>query len=78
MEATIERLTERALEAVREATGGDVEYREVNSFELRRVMTELAEDGAWNEYEGNGIFDGVHLNDISDRTIAKILIRDYE
>lgn len=78
MEANIERLTKRALEAVKEATGEDVGYREVNSFELRRVMTELAEDGAWNEYEGNGIFEGVHLSDMSDRVIAKILIRDYE
>jgi hypothetical protein len=76
MKKSTEQLIRDALKAVRLSTG--IEYTNISSAELRRVLLELAEDGAWNEYEGDGYFDGLHIDELSDRQIANILIRDYE
>ncbi|OPH61751.1 hypothetical protein BC351_00475 [Paenibacillus ferrarius] len=76
MKKTTEQLMSIALKSVNRATG--LTYSSISSSELRRVLIELAEDGAWSEYEGDGEFDGVHIDEMSDREIANILIRDYE
>ncbi|GAB6989382.1 hypothetical protein [Paenibacillus pini] len=72
---TTEQLIERALDGVELAT--DISHCDHSSKELRRVLFDLAEDGAWSEYEGNGYFEDVHISEMSDREIARILIRDY-
>lgn len=78
----IETLTKRASKAVSAATGGDIKCNEYTVSELRRVFLELAEDGAWSAYKGNGIFEDdcneMHIDDMSDRWIARKLIREYE
>ncbi len=76
MKKSTEQLMQLALKSVNRATG--LTYSSVSSSELRRILIELAEDGAWSQYEGNGEFDGVHIDEMSDRQIANILIRDYE
>lgn len=78
----IETLIKRALNAVHTATCGDVTYNELSPSELRRVFLELAEDGAWAAYKGNGHFEDenneMHIDEMSDRWIARKLIREYE
>lgn len=76
--STDEQLIKRALKAVHAATAGDVTYNSFTSSELRKVFLELAEDGAWTVYEGNGYFDDVHITEMPDRWIARKLINDYE
>lgn len=78
----ITKLITKALTAVGCAIG--VNYNEYTSSELRRVMLELAEEGACdNQYEGSGYFnlglvDSIHIDEMSDVFIAKNLIRNYK
>ncbi|QSF43500.1 hypothetical protein [Paenibacillus tianjinensis] len=78
----IETLIKRASRAVSAATCGDIKCNEYTSAELRRVFLELAEDGAWAAYQGNGMFeDGyneMHIDEMSDRWIARKLIYEFE
>jgi len=78
----IETLIKRALKAVSAATGGDISAKEFSPYELRRVFLELAEDGAWEAYKGNGQFEDdyteMHIDEMSDRWIARKLISEYE
>jgi hypothetical protein len=78
----IETLIKRVSKAVSAATGGDIKCNEYTVPELRRVFLELAEDGAWAAYKGNGMFEDdfneMHIAEMSDRWIAKKLIREYE
>ncbi|MGG1670549.1 hypothetical protein ACIFOE_07795 [Paenibacillus sp. NRS-1783] len=78
----ITKLITKALNAVGSAIG--VTYTQYTSSELRRVMLELAEEGACDsQYEGCGYFnfglvDNVHIDEMSDAFIAKNLIRNYK
>lgn len=78
----IETLIKKALKAVSTATGGDINAKNFSSSELRRVFLELAEDGAWAAYKGNGQFEDdyteMHIDEMSDHWIARKLIHDYE
>lgn len=75
------KLIVEALNAATHATG--IIYKEHTSFELRRVMLELAENGACDsEYEGDGYFtiglvDTIHISEMSDIFIAKNMIKNY-
>ncbi|WP_029518044.1 hypothetical protein [Paenibacillus polymyxa] len=79
----IENLTNliyKALEAVKQATS--ITYTSSTPSELKRIMLELAENGACdNEYEGDGYFsvgyNSIHINEMSDTYVARTLIRNY-
>jgi hypothetical protein len=81
-ETPIETLIKRASKAVSAATDGDIKCNEYTVTELRRVFLELAEDGVWAAYKGNGMFEDeyteMHIDEMSDRWIARKLIWEYE
>lgn len=49
--------------------------------DVRTALLWLAEDGAFGEYEGDGWFsdnfDSIHIDDLTNREIARFLIRNY-
>jgi hypothetical protein len=63
-----------ALEAIEYSTG-------LSFLDVRTALLGLAEDGAFAEYVGDGWFEDdfhtLHIDEMTDRQIAKILMRNY-